>query len=271
MTRSASPHVLSLHHYPIKSCRGIDVASSHVEARGLAGDRRFMVVDAAGTFRSQRNDPSLAHVTVQVDSSRLTLTRAGADPLEVDLAQAARGTRITTSVWRHEGPAVDQGDQPAAWLTSLLGSPSRLVHMPDDVRRPVNPERAVSPDDVVGFADGYPVLLTSTASLAALQDKMDEHVPMDRFRANVVVEGAVAWAEDAWQEVLIGEVRFAVVADCTRCAITTTDQLTGERTREPLRTLGRVRKTNNGVTFGRYLVPIDTGKLRVGDEVNVLR
>ena len=102
---------------------------------------------------------------------------------------------------------------------------------------------------------------------AALQEHMDELVPMDRFRANIVVDGAEPWAEDAWRELTVGDVRFAVVDDCTRCVVTTTDQRTGERSREPLRTLGKLRRTEDGVAFGRYLVPLGSGTVRVGDSI----
>jgi uncharacterized protein YcbX len=131
--------------------------------------------------------------------------------------------------------------------------------MPDDTRRPVNPQHAASTDDIVGFADGYPFLLTTTGSLAALQAEMDELVPMDRFRANIVVDHAEPWAEDEWSELRIGDVQLAAAKACTRCVITTTDQATGERGIEPLPTLKRLRRTASGVAVGIYLVPRSTG------------
>lgn len=261
------PIVQSLHSYPVKSCRGVNLLAGTVERRGFSLDRRFMVVDDEGLFRTQRGDPLLATVDVGIQADRLRLGRAGAEPCEVPLAQADAGAIIDVHMRSHIGAAHDQGEGAAAWLSELLGAPSRLVCMPDDLRRVAGP--AASGDDIVGFADAYPFLLTSTASLGALQQEMDELVPMNRFRANIVVDGAAPWLEDSWSQLRIGEVTFAIVADCLRCVVTTTDQRTGERGREPLRTLGRLRRTDGGVRFGRYLVPLGVGRVNVGDAVNI--
>jgi uncharacterized protein YcbX len=260
--------VASLHVYPVKSCRGIDLDEGLVERRGFTLDRRFMVVDPAGTFRTQRKDPALARVAVHLDGDVLALEHEQEGELHLELAEAAEGERRQVRVWRSVVEAVDQGEEAAEFLTAALGAPSRLVYMPDDSRRPVNREHAASADDEVGFADGYPFLVTNVASLDALQAQMDEHVPMARFRPNIVIEGAEPWAEDHWPLLRIGELELVHTRDCTRCAITTTDQHTGERFREPLRTLGRLRRTASGVTFGAYYVPRATGStIRVGAEV----
>jgi len=264
--------IVSLHRYPIKSCQGIDVIGGDVMRGGFSLDRRFMVVDAAGRFRTQRKDPLLALAATSIEGGTLTVSSAGLAPLVLELATADEaGPRVVSRVWRRSRHVVDQGGAAAAWFSELLGSESRLVYKPyDEPARPAAGARGTQ-FDVIAFADAYPYLLTTSVSLAALQEHMDEPVPMGRFRPNLVVEGGEAWAEDRWREVRIGDVPFAVVADCTRCAITTIDQRSGERFSEPLRALGRHRRRAKGVAFGRYLVPREVGAtVRVGDALEVL-
>jgi uncharacterized protein YcbX len=121
---------------------------------------------------------------------------------------------------------------------------------------------------VVSFADGYPFLIANEASLADLNRRAGTDLPMNRFRANLVVRGAEAWAEDHWQEFTVGEVRFRSAKPCGRCQVTTTDQATGEvRGPEPLATLSTFRDSAFGVRFGMNLVAIGTGTLRIGDRL----
>ncbi|MCW2924369.1 MAG: Flavodoxin reductase (ferredoxin-NADPH reductase) family 1 [Thermoleophilia bacterium] len=263
-------HVASLHRYPIKSCRGIEMDAATVERRGFELDRRFMVVGAeTGGFRTQRRDPRLALVEVAIDGDAMHVAAEGVGAVTIDLARADEGPELATYVWRHRGTSVDQGDPAAAFFGEVLGAPARLVHMPDRARRNVSRAFARTPDDIVGFADGYPFLVTTTASLGALQEGMDEPVPMDRFRANVVLDGARAWEEDEWSELQVGDAPLAITKGCTRCVITTTDQRTGERFTEPMRTLGATRRTKAGVVFGVYAVPRQVGvTVRVGDVVS---
>jgi uncharacterized protein YcbX len=144
-------------------------------------------------------------------------------------------------------------------------------------RRPVDPEYAL-PGETVSFADGYPLLLTTTASLDALNSLISQGdraaegpLPMNRFRPSVVVAGTEAWAEDHWSRISIGEVAFRITKPCARCVVTTTDQDTGERGREPLRTLARHRRADGMLLFGQNLVPLSPGTIRVGDPVRVLQ
>jgi len=264
--------ITSLHVYPVKSCRGINLDDAVIERRGFALDRRFMIVDVNGRFVSQRERPELATVRVEVDGGDLVLSHGKVGELFVDVAAAGDGPRSEVTVWRHTGPSIDQGDVAAEFIGEVLGAPSRLVYMPDDILRPVDPEYAASAQDIVGFADAYPLLITSTASLDALQVEMDEAVSMDRFRPNIVLDHDRSWDEDEWCTLQVGDVELVITKACTRCVITTTDQHTGERHREPLRTLARERRTERGVTFGVYAVPRKVGAtIRVGDTVNARR
>jgi uncharacterized protein YcbX len=171
-------------------------------------------------------------------------------------------------VWNSNVPAHAVSGEADAWLTELLGTPCRLVHMPDSTRRECNPERA--PGKVVSFADGYPFLVTNEASLADLNRRARTELPMNRFRSNLVVRGAEAWAEDNWNEFTIGKVRFKVTKPCGRCQVTTTDQATGEaRGPEPLATLATFRDSEFGVRFGMNLVALGAGTVRVGDRIDL--
>lgn len=266
--------IVSLHTYPIKSCRGVDLQSGTVGRRGFELDRRFMVVNARGGFRTQRKDPVLARVDVRIDGRTMTVAAADHGALEIDLDAAAIGDELAVTVWRNTSRGVDQGDEAADFFSELLGDRSRLVHMPDDVERHVTPKLATSRDDIVGYADSSPFLVTSEASLADLQRHMAEHVPMGRFRPNIVLGGGEPWEEHGWTALHAGDVELTVTKACKRCVVTTTDQATGERFTEPMRTLGRMRRSasGSGVEFGVYAVPrTPDGELTVGDPVDVVR
>lgn len=174
-------------------------------------------------------------------------------------------------VWGDEVSAADCGDEAAAWLRERLSVPCRLVHMDQARARPVDQDYGL-PGDCVSLADGYPVLLASDGSLNELNGRLQHRVGMERFRPNLVVSGAVAWAEDGWRHVRIGPVVFRAVKRCSRCIVVTVDQRSGERPdrTEPLRTLGTMRRDEQGrITFGQNLIPDTTGVIRIGDPVEV--
>ncbi len=251
--------------YPIKSARGIAMPEWETDAFGLRYDRRWMVVDGNGTFITQRNHPRMALVEVKIGDGVLRIDAPGMPTLETSLHPAsAVVTQIV--VWNFSGPSTWLGETAALWFTEFLGTVCSLVHMGDDVVRPANP--LFAPETTrVSFADGYPILLISEESLADLNSRMSRPLPMNRFRPNLVVAGAEAYAEDRWEKIEIGGMPLRVVKPCFRCVITTTDQVTAERGREPLRTLARYRRVNGEVMFGQNVVHETTGRLRVGDTV----
>jgi uncharacterized protein len=266
----------SIHLYPVKAMRAVDLAESLVEPWGLAGDRRWLVVDPAGRFVSQREEPQLARVVASYDGPGLaiTLSAPGRALITVDPPSAGGGANLVpVSVWRSDLSAAAAGPKADDWLSGYLGSPVRLVHLDDPRRRPVDQQYG-SPGDTVSFADGYPLLLTSAASLDELgkwlADDGDEPVPMNRFRPSVVVAGTEPWDEDHWRRIGIGDVTFRVVKPCGRCVVTTTDQMTGERGSQPLKMLGRKRRFGQDLVFGQNLIPDAPGRIRVGDEVTIL-
>lgn len=256
--------------YPVKSCRGITAFEWELDRYGLALDRAFMVVDAErGLFLTQREDARLARIVPKIAGSTMTLAAEGAGSVAIDLAQSD-GLRVPIEVWRHAGDGVDQGPEAAAWLTAFLGRPLRLVRIPPDHARLVNPERSPEPAYTT-FSDGYPLLILTSASLDDLNARLPTPLGVERFRPNLVIDGADPYAEDAWARIRIGSIELDVVKGCDRCAITTVDPATGERDgREPLRTLMRYRRRDGAVWFGQNAVHRGSGAVEVGTRVAVL-
>jgi uncharacterized protein YcbX len=254
--------------HPVKSCAAIEVQEAAVGATGFELDRRWMVVGEDGGFLSQRSHPSLALVRVAVDGERLLLKAPAIELLELPLA-ASDGPAVKVTVWHDECPAIDEGEAAASWFSRHLGMSARLVRIADDAARPLHSPSA-QPGDTVSFADGFPFLLLSEASLDDLNHRLPLPVPMNRFRANIVVAGCGPYAEDGWQRLSIGGVVFRVVKPCARCVVITVDQASGERGREPLRTLSTYRSVDGQVLFGQNLVHEGRGVIRIGDKVEVL-
>lgn len=263
-----SPRVQGLFVYPVKSCGGVEVDASRVTATGFEWDRRWMVVGSDGRFLSQREHPRLTLVRVRVRDDRLVLQVPHLVDLEVPL-ETGEQTPIRVTVWKDEVRAIDEGGAAARWFSDHLGLESRLVRLADDDARPLGTTSA-QPGDRVSFADAYPFLLLSLGSLQHLNNRLNLPVPMDRFRPNIVVDGCKPHAEDTWGSVRIGEVDFSVVKPCARCVVTTTNQQTGERGREPLQTLATYRLQDGQVVFGQNLVHRGVGTVRVGDDVVIL-
>jgi uncharacterized protein YcbX len=259
-------HVSALYVYPIKSCRGIRVDEWPVERRGFAADRRWMIVDAEGNFVTQREVSGLSLVDTSVDSDSLSVSAPGFSRLTLPLTHSAE--RRSVRVWQDQVSACAHPEG-SAWFSELLSAPHELVYMTDSEHRPVNPERARA-GDIVSFADGYPFLLISEASLEDLNARMGAPITMQRFRPNIVITGTEPYAEDGYSEVWLGPISFRGVKRCERCVITTIDPLTGESGREPLRTLAKYRLEDQKVWFGMNLIHDGTGVLRVGDPVTRL-
>ncbi|MFI9075257.1 MOSC domain-containing protein [Streptomyces sioyaensis] len=270
------PALRSIHLYPVKSIAGSDPGEAVVEPWGLAGDRRWLLVDAGRRQLTQRQQPALALAHAQeLPGGALRLTAPGRQPLTVEVP--ASGETLPVEVWKDEVEAVPADPAAAEWFREYLGIECRLVYLDaPEKRRPIAPEFC-APGDTVGFADGFPLLLTTSSSLDALNsliaqgDHADEGpLPMDRFRPNVVVDGTAPWAEDGWRRVRIGEVVFQVAKPCARCVVTTTDQRTAERGKEPLRTLARHRRFGDRLVFGQNLIPRGVGTIRIGDPFEIL-
>ncbi|MET8828912.1 MOSC N-terminal beta barrel domain-containing protein [Streptomyces sp. NPDC004610] len=276
MGNAGNARLLSLHIHPVKAFRGISLPEYAVEPWGPAGDRRWVLIDDGGKVVTQRQQPRLAQAAAEpLPGGGVLLSAPGREPLVVTVPEP--GGTVTLEIFRDKVEGVPADGAAHAWCSAFLGAEVRLVHMDDPaVRRPVDPEFA-RPGEMVSFADGYPLLLTSAASLDALNALIAEGphaaegpLPMNRFRPNAVVAGTPAWAEDDWTRLAIGQVRFRVAKKCGRCVVTTTDQITSARGKEPLFSLGRHRRIGGKLVFGQNLVPLDRGTIRVGDPVRIL-
>lgn len=256
--------------YPVKSCAGHSMGRAELDAYGIVGDRRWLIVGADGEFLTQRDAPKLALVRPELRDRGLTLCAPGMDAMTV--STDAGGPTLDVQVWNDRCQGVDQGDAVAAWLNDYLGASHRLVKMNPDFERPVDADYAISPDDEVSYADGFPFLLTSTDSLDELNRRMAAPLPMDRFRPNLVVSNTEPFEEDTWKVIQIGGIRFHAVKPCARCVVTTTDQTTAQLGKEPLTTLAAFRRDENGnVYFGQNLLhQPKTGEIKVGDAVEIL-
>jgi uncharacterized protein YcbX len=256
--------------YPIKGTAATALQQAEVRSRGLAGDRRWVVVDEQGQFLQQRVQPKMAliHTILEPDG---TLWVEAPGMVSLHVSPPTGEDRLSTTVWRDTVDAADAGSQAAAWFSEYLGLPCRLAFMDDGAHRPVDPEYGAEGDQV-SFADAMPLLLATDASLADLNSRMDHPLSMSRFRPNVVVDGAQAWDEDNWKRLRIGQVEFEATHRCARCVVTTIDQETGNKdgSGEPLKTLATFRRDGDGVYFGQNLVPRSTGTVQVGDTVDVL-
>lgn len=245
--------VASLHIYPVKSCRGIDVQDALITPTGLQWDRRWMMVKPDHEFITQRSHPRLATITVSVGKGRLVLAAGGHAPLVVDTDHG--GARLRVRIWKDECEAIDAGSAAAAWLGQVLGDELRLVRIDENAPRHANPAWVGPTPQPVNFTDGYPVLMISNESLAELNGRLPEPIPMARFRPNVVIEGVAAYAEDEMALFRMGPVVLRGVKHCTRCSVTTTDQMSGapDPHQQPLRALGKYRHDYRlkGVTFGQ--------------------
>jgi uncharacterized protein YcbX len=270
MSERTAVTVTELFCYPVKSCGGTTLVEAVIRPRGIEHDREFMVVDAAsGLFLTQRELPRMALIRPHLESGALLLDAPEMPRLTVQ--PLTDGPTRAVTVWSSRCPAVDQGPAVADWLSHVLGTSCRLVRMAEGYVRRVDRRYAVNAGDQVGFADGYPFLLISEESLADLNTRMTAPFPMNRFRPNIVVAGGGApYLEDQWRRIRIGDIEFHLVKACARCVITTTDQETGERGKEPLTTLAAYRRVARSVLFGQNMIHSGLGTIRLGDLVEVL-
>jgi len=251
--------------YPIKSLGGIRLSSSSVMEKGLRLDRRWMLVDEHDTFMTQRAHPTMALFKVGVDGSQLTVNfEQSSTCLNVDFP--AEGVPAKAKVWDDEVEVVEVSRASSDWFSEMLGANCKLVSFPEKNGRPVNPEYKLNQEQV-SLADGYPFLIIGEESLADLNTRLKQPLPMNRFRPNLVFSGGNAFEEDAWRNFRIGNNRFVGVKPCSRCAITTVNQDTAEKGIEPLATLSTYRKRDGKVYFGQNVIAIDHGKIFEGDEI----
>ncbi|MCY7387144.1 MAG: MOSC domain-containing protein [Burkholderiales bacterium] len=263
-----------IHIYPVKALGGIALSQSRVTSRGLQNDRRFLVIDADHQFLTQREHPKMATVWVEIENGEVIFSAPDMETVSFSAAPKELPTR-TVQVWSSHVRAQPVRAEADKWLSDYLGADVHLVYMPDSAERQISPAYSRI-GEIVSFADGYPLLIVSEASLADLNTRIVANggvaLPMNRFRPNLVIGGCEAFAEDRLGEVAIGESVFRAVKPCARCQVTTTDQADGVvRGPEPLQTLAMFRDSPNGVLFGMNLIPVKLGSVKVGDRVTLPR
>ncbi|MFC6997843.1 MOSC domain-containing protein [Rufibacter roseus] len=256
--------------YPIKSLGGISLTSAEVEERGLKYDRRWMLIDDSGLFMTQRKLPEMALLQVALDEQGLVVTHKTKDlpPLKVPYETASTRSTLVT-VWDDICFAFMVSHEANAWFTEALGVSCRLVYMPDNSIRMIDPNYAKH-NEKVSFADGYPYLVIGQESLNDLNSRLEKPVPMNRFRPNFVFTGGQSHNEENWKTVRIGDVLFYGAKPCGRCHVTTIDQSTAQSGPEPLQTLSTYQKKGSKVIFGMHLISLSAGSVKIGDLITVM-
>lgn len=264
-------HLSELNIYPVKSLKGISLKNAVVQERGLKFDRRWMLVDEKNEFLTQREFPQMAAVEIEIKTEKLIASCKGRKtefPLE-----PPNGKTKNVKIWNNKVKARVYEHEVNQWFSEVLKVNCRLVVMPEETKRIVEPFYAVRKfKDTVSFADAYPFLLIGESSLADLNEKLENPVPMNRFRPNLVISGAAAFAEDNWKKIRIGSTVFHVVKPCSRCVMTTVEQKTGVKDgKEPLKTLAKYRTRNGKILFGQNLIAENPGEvLHLNDKVEIL-
>jgi uncharacterized protein YcbX len=253
--------------YPLKSAAGIQLESASIDSFGLNNDRRWMLVDEQGVMITQRQHARLCLLEPRLEKNRLYLQTAGFNELSVPAAEPRN--KLPASVWDDNCRAHDCGDTAAEWLSDFLGIKCRLVYFPENENRQVDLDYA-RVGDRTAFSDGFPILLTSESSLDDLNQRLVKPVGMERFRPNLVINGAPAYAEDQWNQLRVGEINLRVVKPCSRCVIPNIDPVTASIDSEPVQTLAGYRKQHNKVFFGQNLIHDHQGTISTGMPVHII-
>lgn len=262
MSQEAELVVTGLFVYPVKSCAGIPVDTLELSAEGVEGDRRYMIVAQDGRFLTQRQLPAMAWIVPRWCDGKLILAFEG----KGECIEGEGDERLVT-VWRDEVLARDCGDAIASWLEQVLGRPCRLVRMPETTRRQVD-LRYANEGELVGFADGFPLLVTSETSLAALSREWGKPLQMERFRPNVVVNGGSSGFEElTWRQLDVSEGSLLLVKPCERCVIPQRDPVTQVRDADLLSVLQQLCTVDGKIMFGQNAIARGVSSLQVGQRL----
>lgn len=245
------------------------MSEAFIEERGLQYDRRWMLIDENGTFITQRKHFELAMLQVNITDNTLRVSHKENPDNNISFAiQEQTGQAISVSIWDDQCSGIEVSKRVSAWFSEFLNMNVRLIYMPDEVKRSVDPRYATQ-DEIVSFADGYPCLIIGQSALDALNLMLPSPIRMDRFRPNFVFTGGAPHVEDQFGAFKLGEVLFSAVKPCARCVLITIDQQTGDKGQEPLRTLARYRTLGKKILFGQNLTHKGSGLIRKGDELIV--
>lgn len=257
-----------MHLYPIKSCGGFSVTSASLDRFGMVGDRRWMLVDDQNVALTQRECAVMALIHTQLSANGLNINLRG-ESLGIEIPADSMAAHTEVTVWGDKVQALDAGEEAAQWLSERLALPCRLVYMPDESQRPVDKNFATE-GETVSFADGFPLLLISQASLDDLNGRLEDPVPMNRFRPNLVVSGCAPFEEDTWRRIRIGDVEFDLPKPCSRCVMPSIDQATGMRDKAINPVLASYRRRDGRIYFGQNLLYRDMGILNISAPIKVI-
>lgn len=256
--------------YPVKSLAGIRLTEAQVEEKGLQYDRRWMIVDKNGRFLTQREFSKMAMLKVAIMENGLLISNRLEPEKYISVPfETVSSNSVSVTVWDDEVEAVTVSDEVDKWLSEQLEMEVKLVIMPESTQRKADPRYAKNNENV-SFADGFPFLLISQASLDHLNERLELPIVMQRFRPNFVVTGTNPHAEDDWKSIQIGELFFDIVKPCARCILTTIDPETAEKGKEPLKTLATYRRVGNKILFGQNVVTKQNGLIKQGDPISLL-
>lgn len=261
--------ISELYIHPIKSASAVAVQTVQLNALGPQFDRRWMVVDANDKFMTQRTTPSMCHIQASVQQGTLTLSTNNGTQNTPTLDVTERQETRSVQVWADHVQATDCGDAAAKWLSDFLGKPCRLVEINDDTNRQVDPEFATK-GETVSFADGFPTLIASQASLDEFNSHLDKAVDMRRFRPNIVIEGTTPYAEDSWKRIRINKIEFDLVRPCSRCIMPSINPDTAAKELHINDVLLKTRKRGRQTFFGQNALHNGTGTLNVGDRIELI-
>jgi hypothetical protein len=261
--------ISQLYIYPIKSLGGIALNSSRLTDRGLEHDRRWMLIDENNRFLSQRENAQMALFKPGLESDAIRVTYSADNSfIQIPFTALKQGT-VQVTIWDDTCTGQYVSDEVDAWFTQKLGINCRLVYMADDSHRPTDP-RYTTEGTITSFADAYPLLLIGQASLDDLNSRLAVALPMNRFRPNIVFTGGEPYSEDTMQHIIINGIDIYGVKLCARCIMTTIDQVTAQKSKEPLKTLAGYRRKGNKILFGQNLANMGEGILNIGDELQVM-
>jgi uncharacterized protein len=261
--------VSELYIYPIKSLGGIALNSASLLERGFEHDRRWMLVNANNEFLTQREITAMTFLKVQLTEQGLHITNISkpGEELIVPFEPTVAETEMVT-VWSSRCRGQRVSDAADAWFSKQLGFTAKLFYMPDTTRRYVDGRYAHN-KEITSFTDGYPLLLIGQASLDDLNSRLQQPVPMNRFRPNIVFTGGTPFQEDYMKHFDINGITIFGVKPCARCVMTTINQQTAEKAKEPLKTLSTYRIKNKKVLFGQNLLHQGTGIISIGDTITI--
>jgi len=259
------PHISELTFHPLKSAKGVSVQTLEITSRGPAFDRNWMVVNIKDRFLTQRQKPLMCLIETELVDGNLLLKANDMPELLVPNETQARSVKV----WGDQVKAYDCGDEAADWISNFLEAECRLVRMPENYKRLVDPNYATL-NEIVSFADGFPSLIISQASLNDFNEKLDTPISMAHFRPNIVIDGCPAFAEDHWKVIKVNGITFSLVKPCSRCIIPSIDPVTGKKNMDIIHALNTHRRRDNATYFGQNALHDQTGVISVGDHVEIV-